>query len=51
LLPIYCKEHADKIADLYNQQEETYCQNRLDLLLGYVSDKKEKLTYNLEKKN
>ena len=34
LLPIYCKEHADRIADLYNQQEETYCQNELDLLLG-----------------
>ena len=51
LLPIYCKEHADRIADLYNQQENTYCQNGLDLLLGYVSDKKVKLTYNLEKKN
>ena len=34
LLPIYCKEHADRIADLYNQQEEAYCQNELDLLLG-----------------
>ena len=49
LLPIYCKEHADRIADLYNQQEETCCQNKTDLLLASATDKKEKLTYNLGK--
>ena len=47
LLPIYCKEHADKIADLYKQQEETGCQNKIDLLLVPSTDKNEKLAYNL----
>ena len=50
LLPIYCKEHADRIADLYSQLEETNCQNNLDLLLNPTTDKTEKLAYNLERK-
>ena len=47
LLPIYCKEHADRIADLYKQQKETGCQNKIDLLLVPSTDKNEKLAYNL----
>ena len=47
---IDCKEHADRIADLYSQLEETNCQNNLDLLLNPTTDKTEKLAYNLERK-
>lgn len=50
LLPIYCKEHADRIVNLYNQQEKTNCHNNLDLLLNPTTDKTEKLAYNLERK-
>ena len=51
LLPIYCKEHADRIEEIYNQSENGHCHNNLDQLLGHVTNKRGKLTYNLEKKN
>lgn len=30
LLPIYCKEHADRIEEIYNQSENGHCHNNLD---------------------
>ena len=46
LLPIYGKKHAEQIAKIYNDQEGTHCQSRLNSLLD--ANKIQKLTYNLK---